>query len=65
MTQNPFTPTRLQPYTEAYHHINQGKHCNQQTLWIHSVYVAALLGSHGPAPQTTPVWHTQTELSQE
>jgi hypothetical protein len=32
----------------------EGKHCNQQQLWIHSVYVAALLGS-GPATQTTHV----------
>jgi hypothetical protein len=33
----------------------EGKHCNQQQLWIHSVYVSALLGSHGPAIQTTHV----------
>jgi hypothetical protein len=33
----------------------EGKHYNQQQLLMHPVYVAALLGSHGPEAQTTRV----------
>jgi hypothetical protein len=33
----------------------EGRRCNQPQLRIHSMYVAALLGSHGPVTQTAHV----------